>query len=49
VLAPFLAAGCGGGEPEHVQFKKTDTSQFEDMSKAMMKNVQSKQYVQPGK
>jgi hypothetical protein len=49
VLAPLLAAGCGGGEPERVEFKKTDTSQFEDMSKAMMKNVKSKQYVTPGK
>ncbi|WP_165227968.1 hypothetical protein [Aquisphaera insulae] len=40
----ILAAGCGG-EPTEVEFKPTDTKQFDDMSKMMIKNVKSKNYI----
>jgi len=41
----LLLIGCGGGEStETVPFKATDTSQFESMKNAMMKNVQTKNY-----
>ena len=44
LLSTSLLSGCGGSEPEKVEYKPTETSQFNDMSKAMMKNVQTKSY-----
>jgi hypothetical protein len=44
-LAAFLlVAGCGGDGNESMEFKKTDTAQFDAMKDMMTKNVKSKNY-----
>ena len=49
-LASFLVAGCGGSEPATVEFKKTDTSQFDQMKASMTNNLKTKKYTtEPGK
>ena len=40
-VALFLLAGCGE-EPKTVEFKPTDTKQFEQMKNDMMKNMMGK-------
>jgi len=41
-----MAAGCGSGATENkaVEFKKTDTAQFDQMKNMMMQNVKSSSY-----
>jgi hypothetical protein len=45
VLSSVLMAGCDDSKKtETVEFKKTDTSQFDSMKEAMTKGVTTKNY-----
>jgi len=47
-LGSLLAAGCSGGsENKAVEFKKSDTAQFDQMKSMMMQNVKSRSYTPP--
>jgi len=46
-LGLFLAAGCSG-EPDKVEFKETETTQFKDMQDQMIKGMVKKDYRKSG-